>query len=651
MLFLIEIKKKLYDNVISGKLSPERSSVMKKLSLLFTLALATVTVAGCDAFSFINGGTTPEPEGGEVTPSDPGEGKKEDDPEEILIEDILLESYSETLEIGDTYQIDYEVWPRGAYNEVSFDSSNTSVATVSVNGLVEAKAEGNSVITLTSIQDTSVTAELSITVNPAPISNYTVAFNANDGTGTMANDTTTGSTYITPSCTFERTNYTFDGWALNSPTATPKYGVGATISNISANITLYATWRENSQPIVNYNVAFNSNGGSGTMSAQTTSGSTYVTPSCAFTYAGHSFVKWALNSPSGTQYAAGSTIYGITSNITLYAVWEEIVVNYTVSFNANGGTGTMASKTTSGSTYVTPACIFTYTGYSFSKWALNSKTGTQYAAGETISGIASNITLYAIWTEDSSGDYYSSITATSGITLLGQLHDLSVTKHTHYNSYSGEINTTNLMKTDPYQDTSYVMDFYSGAPTKNQVVSSGDTGWNREHVWCQSLSNGLYGTSGAGADIQHIRPTIPKLNSDRGNKLYGELNNSGTASTSKDAYGNTVQGGYYSGNVFQPMDNKKGDCARIVMYLYMHYNKYSRVGGTKDGSASTGTLDFDFVVEANSESAAIQLLLTWNAADPVDDIERTRNEEAAKITGCRNPFIDHPEYPNMIWGN
>ena len=247
-------------------------------------------------------------------------------------------------------------------------------------------------------------------------------------------------------------------------------------------------------------------------------------------------------------------------------------------------------------------------------------------------------------------DYYSSITATGGTTLLGQLHDLSNEKHTTYNAYNA-ISTTNCINTDPYENTSYVMDFYSGAPTKNQVTSSGTVGWNREHVWCQNLSNGLFGESGAGADIQHLRPTIPQINSDRGNKKYGELNNSGTASTATDANGNTVYGGYYTSSTFQPMANKKGDAARIIMYLYMHYNKASNVGGSSTDKSYFGTLNFTHVMAPSTESAAIQLLLTWNSSDPVDSIETTRNEEAAKITGCRNPFIDHPEYANLIWGS
>lgn len=367
-----------------------------------------------------------------------------------------------------------------------------------------------------------------------------------------------------------------------------------------------------------------------------------------------------------TAYEPGTATIKVSSeeNAEIFANFAVTVneegevppTNYTVSFNANGGSGTMANQTTSGKTFVVPDCDFTYANHTFTKWALGSATGTQYAPTQTITNINSNIELFALWKDDSQGggsedDYYDSLVATSGQALLGELHDLSVTKHTKYNAYN-ENSTTNYLKTDRYENSEYLMDFYSGAPTKNQVYSSGTVGWNREHVWCQNLSNGLYGTSGAGADIQHIRPTIPKLNSDRDNKKYGELNNSGTLSSATDANGQTAKGGYYSGDVFQPMSDKKGDAARIVMYLYMHYNKAANIGGTKDGSNSSyfGTLHFADVMVGN-ETAAIQLLLTWNAADPVDEIEMTRNVEAAKITGCRNPFIDHPEYANAIWGN
>ncbi len=600
----------MYDNITSGKLSPERSSVMKKLSLLFTLALATVTVTGCDAFSFINGGTTPEPEGGEVTPSKPDEEKKDDDPEEILIEEILLESYSETLEIGDTYQINYDVYPHGAYSEVSFDSSNTSVATVSVNGLVQAKAEGNSIITLTSIQDTFVTAELSITVNPAPISNYTVAFVANGGTGSMESDTTTGSTYLTPECEFTRTNYTFDGWALNSASGT-KYGVGATISDISANITLFATWRENSVPQTNYTVTFNANGGSGSMASATTTGSTYTTPSCTFTYAGHTFSKWAVNSPSGTKYDAESTIYGITANITLYAIWETVVTNYTVSFNANGGSGSMANKTTTGSTYTTPSCTFTYSGKSFKEWALNSASGTKYAAGATISGISSNITLYAIW-KDASSDYYAACEGLTGSALEAKLKDINPAKNPSYDWSRYEA------ADEAEDDSSCILSIYTrhNIPKGNHCGSYAWDKWNREHVWTQSK----YPKSAS--DNHNIFACEGQINNYRGNLPFAE---GGSVVT---VFGHTTGCKMVSGTSFEPCDEAKGEIARSVMY---------------------GTVMYSYTMTQEIDS--IYLALKWHLEHPITTRETTRNETVYGLQGNRNMFVDHPEYACKIWGN
>ena len=618
----------------------------KKLSIFITLALATFVATGCDALDSILHRNT-----NEQTEEKQEEEKKES--EVAPAKSIKLDYQEITLDVGEQYQIEASVLPKNANQGLKYASFNTSICTVSTSGLVTALSGGETNIKIESVENENIYEYLAIIVNEETPECYTVTFNANNGSGEMEPQLTNGSEYITPACEFVYTDHDFDGWALNSPSATPKLGVGAELTGITSDIVLYATWVLKTTPVTNHTVTFDANGGTSAMAPQTTTGSTYVTPACTFVAPqGQMFKQWALNSTTGTKYPEGSTIYGITSDITLYAIWEELVINYTVSFDANGGSGTMASKTTTGSTYVTPQCTFVAPqNNSFKAWALNSTSGTTYTAGTTITEISSDITLYAIWQENSSSNYYGSITATSGISLLGQLHDLSVEKHTYYNSYSGDISTTNCMKTDPYQNSSYVMDFYSGAPTKNQVTSSGDSGWNREHVWCQNLSHGLFGTSGAGADIQHIRPTIPKLNSDRGNKKYGELNNSGTASTSKDVNGNTVYGGYYTSDTYQPMPDKKGDAARIVMYLYMHYNKANTVGGKSTDKSYFGTLNFTYVMAPNTESAAIQLLLSWNASDPVDDIERNRNEEASKITGCRNPFIDHPEYASMIWGN
>lgn len=252
------------------------------------------------------------------------------------------------------------------------------------------------------------------------------------------------------------------------------------------------------------------------------------------------------------------------------------------------------------------------------------------------------------------GSYYSGITATSGQQLLGQVHDLITITHKKYTSYSDCKNPTYVKMTDPGSNSSSVMEFYSQANISSTWGAGAVGTWNREHVWCQSLSNGLWGESGGGSDMHHIRPVETRLNSTRGNDKYGLVSNrDSNKAYYKDGSGNNVaHGGYSGGSVFEPLDEVKGDVARIVMYVYTHYNTYSNVGGTTNGSGSYfGTLKFTNVMSASSETAAINLLLEWNKNDPVDDIERTRNEAVYEIQGNRNPFIDHPEYVNAIWGN
>ena len=246
------------------------------------------------------------------------------------------------------------------------------------------------------------------------------------------------------------------------------------------------------------------------------------------------------------------------------------------------------------------------------------------------------------------GTYYSGITATGGTALLGQLHDLITTTHKKYTSYNDCKNPSIIKKTDPGTNGN-VMEFY----TQDDIASTWGGGkigtWNREHVWCQSLSGGLWGQNGGGSDLHHIRPAESGLNSTRGNNKFGFVEG-GKDAINKDS-GNV--GGHVGGSVFEPLDNVKGDVARIVMYVYTHYNQYSNVGGTTNGSgsASFGTLRFTMVVSAYNEEAAIRMLLEWNKMDPVDEIERIRNEEVYKIQGNRNPFIDDETYAERIWSD
>lgn len=267
--------------------------------------------------------------------------------------------------------------------------------------------------------------------------------------------------------------------------------------------------------------------------------------------------------------------------------------------------------------------------------------------------------------------YYQDITATSGKPLAGQLHDLITSTHRTYTTYDDNGRNGYQKQTDRYYENGspvngYIYEFYSGVKWPDGwYPNAKDTrgGYNREHVWCQSHSTGLWGENGGGGDMHHIRPSETRLNSARGNDPFGEVSNR-ESNKVYAKFGNNptyALGGYQAGGTFEPLDNKKGDVARIVLYLYLHYNSYS-VSSLFDGYASTNgngsssyfastLLPLTNITANNTEEDALKMLLRWNLSDPVDDIERRRNDKVATYQGNRNPFIDNSNYAELIWGD
>lgn len=268
--------------------------------------------------------------------------------------------------------------------------------------------------------------------------------------------------------------------------------------------------------------------------------------------------------------------------------------------------------------------------------------------------------------------YYQNITATSGKPLAGQLHDLITSTHKTYTTYDDSGKKGYQKETDRYYEngspvSGYIYEFYSGVKWPDEWdANAGSTigGYNREHVWCQSKSTGLWGTTGGGADMHHIRPVENRLNTSRGNNRYGELPDRESHKLYAELgnqEGSYLGGyGYKTKDTFEPLDNKKGDVARIVLYLYLHYNSYS-VSSLFDGYASTNgnggsssyfattLMPLTNITANNTEEDALKMLLRWNSSDPVDDIERRRNDKVATYQGNRNPFIDNSNYANLIW--
>lgn len=148
---------------------------------------------------------------------------------------------------------------------------------------------------------------------------YTIAFNANGGSGAPASQTKWCGTALTLSSTKPtKTGHTFKGWAT-SASGSVAYAAGATIAaGTNSNLTLYAVWQANT-----YSVTYNANGGSGAPAAQTKTYGVALTLRGAPTgnKPNHIFKGWATSPTGAVAYKAGAS-YTANATVTLYAVWE-----------------------------------------------------------------------------------------------------------------------------------------------------------------------------------------------------------------------------------------------------------------------------------------------------------------------------------------
>ncbi len=221
---------------------------------------------------------------------------------------------------------------------------------------------------------------------------YTVEFDANGGTGTLdAVTVNEGEAVNLPTNTFVKQNCTFAGWATSAD-GEVVYADGATVSP-TADLKLYAVWSQNQ-----HTISFNANGGTGTLATVTVNeGAETNLPSNTFVNPNHTFAGWATSADGEVVYADGAAVT-LSADLNLYAVWNR--VQYTISFDANGGTGTMASMTVdAGSEVALTANAFANPTYTFAGWAKDDTNTVAYEDGQTVTA-SSNLTLKALWTKN-----------------------------------------------------------------------------------------------------------------------------------------------------------------------------------------------------------------------------------------------------------
>lgn len=172
---------------------------------------------------------------------------------------------------------------------------------------------------------------------------------------------------------------------------------------------------------------------------------------------------------------------------------------------------------------------------------------------------------------------------------------------------------------------------------------------NKEHSLPKSWWGGGKSTPQY-SDAYHLYPTDGRVNGQRSNFPYGEcsggsrLANNGSVRALGRLGSSTFSG--YSGTVFEPDDEYKGDLARTYFYMATAYN--SQIGGWTQGNGNQFFAGNSYPV---FKTWSLELLLKWHRQDPVSQKEIDRNEAVYKHQKNRNPYIDHPELVEYIWGS
>jgi len=239
--------------------------------------------------------------------------------------------------------------------------------------------------------------------------------------------------------------------------------------------------------------------------------------------------------------------------------------------------------------------------------------------------------------------YYDGATGKTGYDLKTELAAI-IDDH----SDQGYSALWNFYKIADERTDGFVWDIYSNCDlvfdTDQDRGSGGTTEcdkYNREHTFPQSWFDKA---SIPRADAHMVLPTDKKINSERSNLPYGETNGGVISSNGARKGSNSLTG--YSGVVFEPADEFKGDVARIYFYMATRYE--ADIDDWDDNSGEA-----DIVLNGTEqqvyETWQLNMLIKWHLNDPVSQKEIDRNNEVFSYQGNRNPFVDQPDWVACIW--
>jgi endonuclease I len=258
--------------------------------------------------------------------------------------------------------------------------------------------------------------------------------------------------------------------------------------------------------------------------------------------------------------------------------------------------------------------------------------------------------------------YYDTVDTSSPGALRATLHAV-IDDHVRYPYTSSGTDTWDILRLaqeDP-SNSSRILDVYKNA---SYSKGSGSTVYNREHTWPHSY--GFQGNTGSSpyTDCHQLWLCDSQYNSGRDNDPFGVCNASCNEWTTHSNGGMGGGSGSYPGNsnwqsgsgtsaVWQVWSGRRGDVARSLLYMDVRYEGGQHSNGSHEPDLvltdSTGLI-FTGNTTGTAYMGRLSTLLAWHAADPPDQFERDRNDVVHSFQENRNPFVDHPEWVDCIWG-
>ena len=246
--------------------------------------------------------------------------------------------------------------------------------------------------------------------------------------------------------------------------------------------------------------------------------------------------------------------------------------------------------------------------------------------------------------------YYDAAAGLSGLPLKTALYNIikvenPITYDQLWTAYETTDKKADNTVWDMYSDIPGSTPPYTFAFVTDQCgpYSAEGNCFNREHSFPSSW---FADADPMHTDLFHIYPTDGWVNNKRGNFPYGDVGTVSWKSLNGSKLGTCSDAGY-TGTVFEPIDEYKGDFARSYFYMATRYENLIAAWYSNSPEANA-------ILSNNSgtvfETWYINVMLTWNNNDTVSQKERDRNNAVYAIQNNRNPYIDNPEWIQAIWG-